>query len=125
MELIDCEVMGNAIRLYFGKNGEQWGDDWGDYPYEHNASIVNEKYVEGIVDMLVDCDYDVLQPEDIGANSNSMYARKDFIIKAIFAFVVQSTIDGTVGEKVYFGDTPADIVRKAKGVCVHVKKMDL
>jgi hypothetical protein len=122
MELIDCEVKGNAIRLYLGKNGEQWGDDWGDYPYEHNASIVNEKYIEGIVDMLVDCDYWVLEPWD--NNVHHLYARKDFRDKKIWAFMVQSTIDGTVGEKVYFGDTPEEIVRKAKGVCIHVKKMN-
>ena len=121
-ELIDCEIMGNAIRLYFGKNGDQWGDDWDDYPYEHNAGIVDQKYVEKIVDMLIDCDYWVLEPCDVGSEANSLYTRQDFRDKKVWAFMVQSTKDGKVGEKVYFGDTLEDVGRKAKAVCIHVKK---
>jgi hypothetical protein len=36
--------------------------------------------------------------------------------------MVQSTLDGEVREKVYFGDTLEDISRKTKAVCIHVKK---
>ena len=36
-EIIDFERKGNLIRLYLGKNGKQWGDDWVDFPYEHNG----------------------------------------------------------------------------------------
>ena len=39
-EIIDFERKGNVVRFYLGKNGEQWGDDWDDAPYEHNAGKV-------------------------------------------------------------------------------------
>lgn len=32
LELIDFESKGNVIRLYLGKNGNQYGDDWNDIP---------------------------------------------------------------------------------------------
>jgi hypothetical protein len=72
--------------------------------------------------MLIDCDYWVLEPCDVGEESNSLYSRQDFRNKKIWAFMVQSTLDGEVREKVYFGDTLEDISRKTKAVCIHVKK---
>ena len=33
---IDCDGWDFGI-VYFSDNPDQWGDDWGDAPYEHNA----------------------------------------------------------------------------------------
>ena len=40
MKLIDFERKGNLVRLYLGDDANFTGDDWDDYPYEHNASLV-------------------------------------------------------------------------------------
>ena len=124
-ELIDYEIIGNAIRLYFGKNREQWGDDWDDVPYEHNAGIVYDKYVKKVIDMLIDCDYWVIEPCDAGEESNSQYSRQDFRDKKVWAFMVQNTKKVEFGEKVYFGDTLEEVGRKARAVCIHVKKVNV
>lgn len=36
-QIIDFKRKGNMVRFYIGKNGEQWGDDWNDAPYDCNA----------------------------------------------------------------------------------------
>jgi len=74
-ELIDCEIKGNLIRLYLGKNGEQWGDDWDDKPYEHNCERVYDEYVEKIADVSINFEYEVIEPCD--GVINSQWRRED------------------------------------------------
>ncbi|TET08092.1 MAG: hypothetical protein E3J83_04250 [Candidatus Atribacteria bacterium] len=68
-EIIDFEKKGNVIRFYLGKNGKQWGDDWDDIPYEHNAGKVYDEYIKGYCDIAVDFDYEILDAADGFNNS--------------------------------------------------------
>lgn len=77
LEVIDFESRGNVIRFYLGKNGEQFGDDWDDAPYEDNAGTVYDKFIEGAVDIAFDMMMDVFVPSDpYGAGY-----RKDYMVK--------------------------------------------
>lgn len=51
MQIIDFEKIGNVVRFYLGNNGEQWGDDWDDAPYDFNAGAVYDQYVQGTKDI--------------------------------------------------------------------------
>lgn len=68
-EIIDFKKKGNVIRFYLGKNGEQWGDNWDNIPYEHNAEKVCDKYIKGYCDIAVDFDWEVQEPADLFSNS--------------------------------------------------------
>lgn len=61
-EIIDFDQKGNVVRFYLGKNGEQYGDDWDDAPYEDNAGTVYDKFIRGTVDVAFDLDADVYAP---------------------------------------------------------------
>ena len=74
MQIIDWEAKGNVVRFYLGKNGEQWGDDWNDAPYEFNAGRVYAEYVGGYADVAFPFDVDLVFPED-GFN-NSKYTKE-------------------------------------------------
>lgn len=64
MEIIDFEKFGNVVRFYLGTNGEQWGDDWNDAPYDCNAGTVYDEYVQGHKDIAFPPEWDVLEPCD-------------------------------------------------------------
>ena len=61
-EIIDWERKGNLVRFYLGKNGEQWGDDWDDVPWEHNAGRVYDKYIEGYKTIAFPFEYNIYEP---------------------------------------------------------------
>lgn len=109
LELIDCKLKGNSIRLYFGKNGEQRGDDWDDVPYEYNASKVDKKFVRFVLDMIINFDYEVYEPSD-NFPMNSPYCRNDFISRKVFAFEVIPFYDDKKKIEIYFGDSLQDIL---------------
>ena len=68
-EIIDFDQKGNVVRFYLGKNGEQYGDDWNDAPYEDNAGTVYDKFIRGTVDVAFDLDADVYAPGGYGCES--------------------------------------------------------
>lgn len=118
-EIIDFAVKGNAIRFYLGKNGEQWGDDWDDVPYEHNAGTVYDEYVQGTQDIFAPFDCFVLQPSDGCWEGNSAYSKKDMIDNTVPCIIIvpasmakgsyyDSLFDYWAGckgvKKIYFGD---------------------
>lgn len=123
LELIDCERKGNLIRLYFGKNGEQCGDDWDDVPYEHNAGMVYHEYIKAIMDIVIDFQYEIKEPADDAKNGNSIYCRNDFKDKKIYAFKIilhnQSVTTDIV--TIYFGNTLLDIVRILRDIDVDMQ----
>lgn len=86
MEIIDFARKGNLVRFYLGKNGEQWGDDWDDVPYEHNAEGVYEQYVSGHKDVSFPFDDIVLEPCD--GTCNSPYSKKDMILRKVPCLIV-------------------------------------
>ena len=78
-EIIDFALKGNVIRFYLGTNGEQWGDDWNDCPYECNAGEVYDEYVTGTVDIYVPFDCFVLEPSNGCWGGGSGFSKQDMI----------------------------------------------
>ena len=88
-QIIDVERKGNVIRFYVDKNGKQWGDDWNDAPYEHNAGTVYSEYVQRTVDYAVPFDLYVHEPSDDGINSQ--YSKEDFIARKVAPITIESS----------------------------------
>ena len=116
-EIIDFALKGNVIRFYLGKNGDQWGDDWDDAPYEHNAGQVYDEYVLSIFDCYVPFDCLVLEP--CNGCSNSPFCKEDMIKGKVPCIIIvpakiakeswnDYSFDYWLGNKdvikVYFGD---------------------
>lgn len=133
--LIDFEVKGNVIRLYFGNNPDYWGDDWDDRPYECNAGTVYSEYVEEIKDYAFDFDTAVLSPEeDWHYRGNSPYCKEDFKNRIAPCLIIGKNMDffdltysRVLGEdcsffiKLYFGDLQTDVeqkISKMNGKCL-------
>ena len=118
MQIIDIEKKVNVVRFYLGENGKQWGDDWDDAPYEHNAGEVYGEYVNATKDIAFPYDYIVLEPCD--GVSNSRYSKQDMIKRKVpclvivpdelykddyflsYTFDFWVAVDGVI--KYYFGD---------------------
>ena len=100
-ELIDVEIKGNLVRLYLGKNGDQWGDDWDNKPYEHNAEMVYWEFIEKIADIAINFEFEVSEPADVAFNSD--FSREDFIEGEIYAFMVKNPKNNS-SAMFYFGD---------------------
>ena len=105
MEVIDCAKKGNVVRFYLGEKDKDWGytnqyykdekgntpdwlkpcdtyygDDWDDYPMEHNAGIVYDEFIKGYIDLAFAYDAYVLEPSDCYSNwphNDSGYCRND------------------------------------------------
>lgn len=121
-QIIDFEKKGNVVRFYLGENGKQWGDDWDDAPYEHNAGNVYDEYVNKTKDVSFPFDYIVLEPCD--GLDNSFYSKQDMIKRKVPCLVVIPdelykdnyfmiedfsrcvALDGAI--KYYFGDEMED-----------------
>jgi len=126
-ELIDCELKGNMVRLYLGKNGKQWGDDWNDKPYEHNAGRVYDEYVEKIADISIKFEYEVNEPADFAEGGNSDFRREDFIKGKIYAFTVINP-ENNSSITIYFGEKFEDIIKRLNeikaGYSVYIPKLE-
>jgi hypothetical protein len=85
-EIIDIERKGNVVRFYLGENGKQWGDDWNDAPYEHNAGRVYQEYVDKTVDVSFEFDSWVFEPSD--GTTNSEYSKEDMLHRRVPCLVV-------------------------------------
>lgn len=118
-ELIDCELKGNLVRLYLGKNGKQWGDDWDDKPYEHNAGHVYDEFVEKIADISINFEYDVNEPADFAIEGNSQWRREDFIKKKIHAISINNP-ENRSSIFIYFGETLENILKRIRYVAHNV-----
>lgn len=114
-KIIDFECKGNVVRYYLGENGKQWGDDWDDTPYEHNAGEVYANFVTGYVDISYPFDCLVLEP--CSGAWNSCWSKKDMMERKVPCIIVvpKDKIDGWSDDfaryignddvtKVYFGD---------------------
>jgi len=110
LEVIDFERKGNLVRLYLGENGEQWGDDWNDAPYQSNAGKVYDKFVQHYFDIVFPFDCDIIETESFNVSKQNMMNRE------VAAFKIAK--EGGIKALIYFGDTLKDItqipeVRKA------------
>lgn len=106
----------------------QWGDDWDDAPYEHNAGEVYDSFVTGIMDVAFPFDYEVLEPG--GSYSNSIYCKEDMKERRVPCILVNTDnkccydndfikVCGSDNNKVvkfYFGDTISEIEKKIDSV---------
>lgn len=139
MKIIDWSAKGNMVRFFYGNDDEFWGDDWGDYPYEHNAGLVYEQYISGIIDVAFPFDSVILEAEhDWRYRGNSPYSKKDFKDrKAPFLIVVpkeERNYDPVYSEysgnekcvRFYMNDTFDDFEEKlAKARWVYSEQVEL
>lgn len=86
MQIIDVERKGNLVRFFLGENGEQWGDDWDDAPYDCNAETVYSEYVKEIKDVAFPFESIVLEPCD--GVTNCQYSKQDMIKRIVPCLVV-------------------------------------
>ncbi len=113
-EIIDFATKGNVIRFYLGTNGKQWGDDWNDKPYEHNAGRVYDEFVKGHQDIVVEFEKAVFTP-DCG-HINSPYSKEDMIKRKVPCVVIagdeywrfEEALANDASIKYYFGDLLAN-----------------
>lgn len=119
-QIIDFERKGNLIRFYTGKNGQQCGDDWNDAPYDCNAGVVYDKYVDGHYDLCVPFDWTVVEPCD--GFLDGYWSKKDMVERRVACLIiVPPSLDGLCTEsflkltavdgviRIYFGDDPKQI----------------
>lgn len=116
MQIIDFARKGNTVRFFLGENGKQWGDDWNDAPYEHNAGAVYQEYIKGHKDISFGFEDEVFEPCDGAMNSG--WCKQDMIERKVPCLVVipaehinvnsWETFDSALGNehaiKYYFGD---------------------
>ncbi len=140
MKIIDFEKKGNVVRFYLGEKTEEWGwtrpdyihngktpdwlkpsdtyygDDWNDYPYEHNAGTVYSEFIKGYKDIAFDFDDLVLEPCD--GEYNSPWCKDDMRDRRVPCIIVvpklavehswntdfKYWVDDDCVKKYYFGD---------------------
>ena len=114
MKIIDFRKKGQTVRFYLGNSDVYYGDDWDDYPYEHNAGEVYDEFIEGYTDVTFPFDDMVLEPADGDFNSN--FCKYDMKARKVPCIIVvpQEQVDwydqfthyvGMDGiKKFYFGD---------------------
>ena len=111
-EIIDFEKKGNLIRFYLGENGKQWGDDWDDAPYEHNAERVYEEFIKGHCDIVVDFDCEVNELCEALGVPNSPYCKDDMKKRDIFCIEIKCLAgDKQLSYYIYFGDNIEGILK--------------
>jgi len=129
-EIIDFDKKGNSVRFFLGTNGNQWGDDWNDAPYEHNASSVYSEHVKGHIDLAFEFDALVLEPSD--GTMNSEYTKEEMVKREVPCIVVlpakhvnddwrwiddfNSVLASDKSIKFYFGDNAETIAPKMKSI---------
>ena len=110
-EIIDWDRKGNVIRFYLGKNGEQWGDDWDDAPYEYNAGRVYDEFVKSVEDYSVPFDWDVSEPSD--KFQNSPYTKQDMVCRKVACLTLKKTDGSEIN--ILFGDSVPKPLSKERG----------
>lgn len=88
MKIIDFQKKGNVVRFYLGDdNLSDWhGDDWNDYPYEHNAGTVYDEYVSGHRDIAFPFDSFVIEPCEGVFNSD--WCKDDMVARRVPCIIV-------------------------------------
>lgn len=129
-EIIDFDQKGNVVRFYLGKNGEQYGDDWDDAPYEDNAGTVYDKFIRGTVDVAFDLDADVYAPggyEYAGYTKDGMKNRAypciSVSLKDFWGYT-RSVMDSE-SWNIFFGDMLTEnMLKKYHGTVIAVYEKD-
>lgn len=90
-QIIDFDRKGNVVLFYLGTNGDQWGDDFNDRPYEHNAGTVYDEFVSGTKEVYFAYGDVVREPCD--GVTNSSYSKEDMIKRKVPCIVVLKAED--------------------------------
>lgn len=115
-EIIDFEIKGPIVKFYLGENGEQYGDDWNDTPYEYNAGEVYDRFIEDTKILTFDFDDLVLEPCD--GELNSHWCKLDMVDRKVPCVIVvpkeltedswdtgfKDWVGNSKVKKFYFGD---------------------
>ena len=88
MKIIDFCRKGNIVRFLLGLDDlkDWYGDDWNDYPYEHNAGPVYEEFVSGHRDIAFPFGDLVLEP--CNGAFNSEYCKDDMKARRVPCIIV-------------------------------------
>lgn len=129
-EIIDFDQKGNVVRFYLGKNGEQYGDDWDDAPYEDNAGTVYDKFIRGTVDVAFDMSADVYAPngyECAGYTKDGMRNRAypciSVSLKDLWGYT-RAVMDSE-SWNIFFGDVlKEDMLAKYHGTVIRMQEAD-
>lgn len=85
MKVIDIERKGNVLRIYFGNDTlkDWYGDDWNDRPYEDNAGLVYDVYIQAYMDAYIPFDWDIVEAcnylkDDETYSFKKEYCKDDF-----------------------------------------------
>jgi hypothetical protein len=95
LKIIDFDdSYGYVLKLFLGKKTEKeyYGDDWNDAPYEHNAGLVYDKYVEQTIEIPIITDCIILYADS--GYVNSPYCKLDFKARKVPFLVVSKNIEG-------------------------------
>ena len=129
-EIIDFDQKGNVVRFYLGKNGEQYGDDWDDAPYEDNAGTVYDKFIRGTVDVAFGMDADVYAPDGYGCESFTKDGMKQRAYPCIsvslkdFWGYTRAVMDSE-SWNIFFGDVlTEDMLAKYHGTVIRMQEAD-
>lgn len=120
MKIIDFERKGHLVRFYLGANDctDYHGDDWDDVPYDCNAGVVYDEYIQGTVDITIPFDSLVLEPSSEWNGSNTYWSKDDMKRRSIPCLIVvpydlhhetwcdrfEDWVNDNRVEKFYFGD---------------------
>ncbi|GAI86033.1 unnamed protein product, partial [marine sediment metagenome] len=91
-------------------NGEQWGDDWDDAPYEHNAGKVYDEFIKGHCDIVFDFDCEVNELCEALGETNTIYCKDDMKKRDTFCIRIVS-LKGYKNYTIKFGDKIEDILK--------------
>ena len=104
-EIIDWERKGNLVKFYLGKNGEQWGDDWNDVPWECNAGRVYDEYIEGYIIISFAFEWNVYEPREFYSKQHLVKRFVPCIIATPVLFnSFEEALSDRDGFRYYFGD---------------------
>lgn len=119
-KIIDFEKHGNQIKFLLGNLdcNDYHGDDWNDYPYEHNAGSVYDEYITG--EWIVSFPFNWVIQEPCEGYLNSPYCKLDMRDKSVPCIAYLEDCDEyfeNFGElvlrknchKIYFNDTKETI----------------
>lgn len=120
MNIIDLQVNGSFITIFLGENGKQWGDDWDDAPFEHNAGQVYDKFVKEKLNFCLSPEYEFTSPSSF--YSNSPFSMESFRDRKVPRYIITkqnkwwSSFEEALCDKdaiqIYFGDSIDELKRK-------------
>ena len=116
MKVIDFCKNGNVVRLYLGADdcSDYWFDDGDDAPYEHNAGIVYDEYVEGFVEFAFPLEHVVQEPaDDFIYDCNSPFCKEDFKKRVAPCIIVVKNCEDSwkVSYSKYAGSQSDDVLK--------------